>query len=888
MPPELGQPGDNVAAEPDSDTRSGVSGLTGLTNAEAAAEIPDVDLTAIRKKESRRFTLDAIRRSVFTLFNADLIGIAIIMAFLESPLGVLGSVLVIIINVGLNAFQQTFARSQMMKLAEAVRPEIVVVRDSVLKTVSLTQVVVGDLVVAGPGDEFSVAGTVRHSEDLVVDESTIGRSEPRAVARGSALVAGTFVVSGHALYESSEAGIEQQAEREQEGVVVYSSDYTALQAILRGVLRVMFAAVVIFAVLVLLDSVITAREIVSDEYRDAFSIVFGVAPTSLFLILVVVYAMGLLRIADHGALAYNAGSVETLGGVSVICASRSSLVAGLSVSLRMIKDPKGETVISRPRTRRVLGDLVHTVGAVDKTSTMLRDAVEGDERRTSDKVGLLTVRGWSAAAFDAEDIRGTVVLGEPDVLASHLAWMPDFDVAAEDWFADVLSIGSGEGLVSRALGKLQEWLRPKEEIEEEQEAPEGGAADLAGAALLLAYLPQRVTLVGDAGEPRVPDGLLPLALVDVLEDIRPEAHRTLGGFVDAGIEIKILDSEPVEYVAATVEELGVRLEGQELMSGDDVAAMNDEELAEALASTVALGGLTAAQKTRVLTTLKASGQLVAMLGHSVSDMGAMREASVSVAQLGSDASTMLSADIVLLKESLGALRSVLLTGQRIVNGVLDTFKLYLSQTGSQLLLILALPLLYQGEFPYHPTHGSVISAWTIAIPNMFLATWAAAGMLTARGMRRRLGHFVIPAAICTALLAIVAQNIVFRQPISLEVGQTWVMYALLFAGWFRVLFLQPPTRFWVGGEELRGDKRIWWLMLATVSSYVLVTAVPLFAGWLRIAPMPSAWAYVFALIAAFAWAMVVRTVWRTRALDWGADRMAAPSERKVKARWESS
>jgi cation-transporting ATPase E len=859
-----------------------ISDVTGLTNDEAARRIPDIDLDAIRKTQNRRFIVDAVRRSVFTLFNADLIGIAVIMAFLQSFLGVLGAVLVIIINVGLNAGQQAFARVQMMKLAGAVRPEIVVVREGHLKTVPLTRVVRGDIVVAGPGDEISVGGTVVLNERLKVDESAVGRSDPRSVDGGDVLVSGSFVTSGHALYESSEAGLAIQAEREHEDVVVYSSDYTALQRILRGVLRVLFAAVIIFSVAVALDSVISAREIVSDEYRDAFSIVFGVAPTSLFLILVVVYAMGLLRIADHGALAYRSSSVETLGGVSVICASRSSLVGGLSVKLRMIETPEDEKVVSRSRARRVLGDLVHTVAAVDKTSQMLRDAIDGEERTVTDAVSLLTVRGWSGASFDEQDIRGTVVLGRPEILADHLAWTPDLEGAAEDPFADVLALSEGRGVVYRALTRLQQWLKPKEEIEEEAEEERVRAsAGLAGTTLVLAYLPAKTEFAGGSEAPSLPDGLVPLALVDVAEDIRPEARRTLGGLVDAGIAIKIVDSEPVEYVSTTVDDLGVRLEGQETMSGAELSDKNDEELAAALGGTVAFGELSAAQKVRVLDALKTDGHTVAMLGHSVSDLAAMRHADVSVAQLGSDAGVLLSADIVLLKESLSALRRTLVTGQRIVNGVLDTFKLYLSQTGSQLLIILSLPLLFNGEFPYHPTQGSVISAWTIAIPNMFLASWSAAGMLTAGGMRRRLAHFVIPAAICTALLAVAAQNIVFRLGLSVEQEQTWVMYALLFAGWFRVLFLQPPTRFWVGGEELRGDKRIWWLMLATISSYVVVVAVPLFAGWLRVASLGSVVPYVLALVAAFAWAIVVRTVWRTRALDWAADRMATPRERKV-------
>ena len=77
-----------------------------------------------------------------------------------------------------------------------------------------------------------------------------------------------------------------------------------------------------------------------------------------------------------------------------------------------------------------------------------------------------------------------------------------------------------------------------------------------------------------------------------------------------------------------------------------------------------------------------------MVGSDTVDVPAMRQANLRVALRNSAQAALKLTDIVLLEDSLSALPHVMLTGQRLVNGILDVLRLYLSQTIAQLLLIL--------------------------------------------------------------------------------------------------------------------------------------------------------------------------------------------------------
>ncbi len=97
-------------------------------------------------------------------------------------------------------------------------------------------------------------------------------------------------------------------------------------------------------------------------------------------------------------------------------------------------------------------------------------------------------------------------------------------------------------------------------------------------------------------------------------------------------------------------------------------------------------------------------------------------------------------------------------------------------------------------------------------------------------------------------------------------AQTTLTIFALFCGIALLLFVEPPTPFWVGGNELRGDKRIVYLALAMcIVSVLLISLSPLRSLFdLALLDWPD-----FLVIAVYVviWVFLVRWAWRGHILE---------------------
>ena len=171
------------------------------------------------------------------------------------------------------------------------------------------------------------------------------------------------------------------------------------------------------------------------------------------------------------------------------------------------------------------------------------------------------------------------------------------------------------------------------------------------------------------------------------------------------------------------------------------------------------GSLTPAQKANIIESLRQQGEYVAMVGNNISDIPAMRQAPISIVLRSGDPAVMKYTDIVLFEDSLQILPRLLFLGQRMVNGAVDMFKLYLSQVGAQLLILIYMLVFQFEQFPYHPTQGGVINVFAIVIPNILLPVWAAGGRLDTQEIRKRMMHFIVPTAILLSILGAVVYTL---------------------------------------------------------------------------------------------------------------------------------
>jgi magnesium-transporting ATPase (P-type) len=385
--------------------------------------------------------------------------------------------------------------------------------------------------------------------------------------------------------------------------------------------------------------------------------------------------------------------------------------------------------------------------------------------------------------------------------------------------------------------------------------------------LIFAYLPEPVGIINHLGEPILPDNLIPVSRVGISAVLRPEGEQIISELVGAGLQVKILSADAPKEAERTALELGLPGDRMVLVSGNDLEELDGEAFTSTIHEGNVLGDLTPVQKASIVEKLRSAGENVVMLGNSVQDVPAMKVANLKIALRNSTQTALRLTDIVLLKNSLSALPLVISTGQRLVNGILDLFKLYLSQTFAQMLLVLSILVVGYFDFPYHPTQAGIISLFTVAIPGIFLSVWSAAGRVSGTSMRRQLTKFIIPSALTLAILTWGVYLFFLSRYQSEDYAQVVVTYALLLAGWLRVLFVQPPASFWTGGAPLRGDRRVVIVVLGSVLLFLLIITIPFFQEIMRMAWLQSALDYLIVILVVAIWALITRAIWRSNWLE---------------------
>jgi cation-transporting ATPase E len=394
--------------------------------------------------------------------------------------------------------------------------------------------------------------------------------------------------------------------------------------------------------------------------------------------------------------------------------------------------------------------------------------------------------------------------------------------------------------------------------------------------VLFAYSPEVEELLIEGSPPRLPKQLQPLAILRFSDQLRPEAKATLDGFAEAGIEVKIISGDNPQTVSALAKQAGLGNDIQ-VVSGQELASLSPGEFVQTALTSTVFGRITPDQKAELVRSLRKRGKYVAMIGDGVNDVLSLKQANLAIAMESGSKATRSVADIVLLKDSFGALPRTFLEGQKIRNGIQDAMKLFLVRTFCVTLLIFATAIV-TNSFPLQNKQSAVVSLIGVGFPSMFIPVWAKAGAIPRRSMVRSMLHFVIPATLTLTLVALLVylfylvvavldlppnQNL---SKIDYSTPRSALVTILVMGELLLIPFLKPPSRFWVGGEPLSGDRRYLFLALGLLGIYLLIVAVPPLRTFFELSSL-SPFSYLFIGLVAIEWCLILRAVWRSRFLD---------------------
>ncbi len=776
-----------------------------------------------------------VRENVFTFINNVLFVMGALLVIVGRPFDAFVSILVIGTNIVVGIYQEVRAKQALDEIALLTRPTASVVRDGEVRTVGPEEIVVGDLLEVRPGDQIIVDGELTEGR-MEVDESQLtGESDMVPKRVGDEVFSGSYPTSGRGRYVARTVGEASLAGRITAGAKTFRRTLTPLQRQIQTVIRVTLGVVIYLQLLLIVKNVVEDTPL--DEAIVEATVLVGLVPNGLFVSIAIAYALAAVRMSRFGALVQQANAVESLSHVDTLCVDKTGTLTANQLELDQVLPLEGDETSARAK----VGLMVASGRATNTTSEAIGEAVHGIAREPLMEVPFSSKRKWSAVAVPAgvspsHPALGTYSMGAPTFIRQYL------DISDAQW-------RNIQALVAHHAAR--------------------------GMRVLLAAYSPSTTIEDEGDDSTLPADSRPYAIVVLRDLLRPEAAETLTRFREMGVDVRVISGDDPETVSTLAHQAGLDTSGG-VVSGPELEAMDEPHFDAAVENTTIFGRVTPELKERLVGALRDQGRYVAMTGDGVNDVLSLKRSNLAIAMGSGTQAARGVSDLILIDDGFSALASAIGEGQRILNGMQDILRVFLTRILTLGMLILV--LMTSGFFPVDLRNASAITLFTVGIPTAMLAIWARPGPFPGESLLRTLAKFVLPAAALASIVGLLVVTGIFligdadfeaglvTEQMVEESAKTSVTVFLILVGMMVVVFVEPPVKWLAVIEPLSPDWRPTWLALSLTAALGIVLLVPPFRVFFNLYPLSVRdLAIVFSGV--LAWTVLVWIFWRWRFIE---------------------
>jgi magnesium-transporting ATPase (P-type) len=737
----------------------------GLTEAEAQRRLHERGPQ--RKDSSSRSYRSIAVANTFTIFNAILAAFGAATIAFGDPRDAL-FLGILIANTSIGTVQEVRAKRELDKLAALVAPTATVIRDGRPREVPIVEVVVGDLVRVGSGDQVVADGTVVRGDGLALDEATVtGESEPVLREAGDRVLSGSFVVEGEGAFEATAVGADSHAAKVAATARAFRHPRSPLEKAMDRLLIVMVA--VMLPLGVSLGISLALRDVTQAQAVETLTAaVVNIVPEGLILLVSLTMAVSAAKMARRGVLAQQLNAIESLASVSVLCTDKTGTLTEASLRVVTLIPAAG---VGEDELARALGRFAASAPSRNATLEAVHAARFGGDGagapEPTAQVPFSSRRRWSALELNGDRL----VLGAPEALLAN----------------------ASDGALRRA-------------------ASEHAAAGRRVLALAAADAP----LPPAAPDAPLPEPLLALGVVVLAERLRENATDTVVFFGAERVGLKVLSGDNPATVGAITRDAGIPADSGALDGG--ALPEGDEALLAAVRAAPAIGRISPADKARVVRVLAEAGEYVGMLGDGVNDVPALKQARLAIAQGSGTQMARAVSDLVLVSGEFGEVPRMVHEGRQILRNIQRVARLFVTKAlfTAFLLVTIAIPT---GVFPLLPRQFTLTSSLTIGIPAFLLALAPSSGPWRPEGFLRAIARFALPAGLAAGIGILSAYLLArYAFDLSLTEARTVTAATVVSSGLAIVIVL----------EDEPGKRRLAVVALCALMAlgFVLICAIP--------------------------------------------------------------
>ncbi|MEF9892087.1 calcium-translocating P-type ATPase, PMCA-type [Anaerorhabdus sp.] len=626
-------------------------------------------------------------------------------------------VIVVIFNAVLGVVQENNAEKSLEALKKMSAPNSKVVRDGERLTIPSRELVVGDVVILEAGDFIPSDGRILESFNLKVDESALtGESLPvnkisdvieqENVPLGdqkNMVFASTVVTYGRGKMIVTTVGMNNEVGKIATMLMSSEKETTPLQNKLAQISKVIGVMCLGICAVVFGLEWMSGLSIL-ESFKTSVALAVAAIPEGLATVVTIVLAIGVTKMVKNNAIVRKLPAVETLGSASVVCSDKTGTLT--QNKMTVVKtytidegvqafDGKGNeavremmkcfTLCSDAEIKfegsemKLLGDPTET--ALVEASFKMGDKKEDMHLRAkrSDEIAFDSTRKMMTVFFETEKGVVSLTKGAPDVIMSRCTNTP------KD------AVDSNETMANQALRVLAVAYRIWNEV----------------------------PVLLDPNE--VENNMTFIGLVGMIDPPRPEVKVAIEEAKQGGIRTIMITGDHVTTAKAIATDLGILLDGQKAITGTELGAMSEEELAKELENISVYARVAPEHKVRIVSAWQAKGHVVAMTGDGVNDSPALKKADIGCAMgiTGTDVSKG-AADMILTDDNFATIIHAVREGRGIYNNIKKDVQFLLSSNIGEVLTIFTASILsvlgYNLGVPLLPVHLLWVNLITDTLP----------------------------------------------------------------------------------------------------------------------------------------------------------------------------
>lgn len=363
--------------------------------------------------------------NLFTFYNM----LNIVLAVLVATTGSYRNMLflgIVICNFFIGTIQELRAKRTLDKLSVLTAPTARVIRDGAETVLPCRELVLGDVIILGAGDQVTADGTVLGGEAFVNESLLTGESDPMPKSAGSRLFSGSFIVSGECAAVLTAVGADSYAEKLTEQARRRPTEKSVLKNTMIKIIKGVSAFIVPMGIITFINHYFVHHAGYADSMISTVASMVGMIPDGLYLLTSMSFAVGAVRLAQRRTLTQQLYSLESLARADVLCLDKTGTITTGRMRVKSAVSLSGDNIGA------IAAEIYAHVPADNATAKAITEAFgsAAAEKAATHVLPFSSAYKYTAVSFGDE----AYMLGAPEFVLGDA--FPSELARAEEYSAD--------------------------------------------------------------------------------------------------------------------------------------------------------------------------------------------------------------------------------------------------------------------------------------------------------------------------------------------------------------------------------------------------------------------------------------------------------------------